>query len=244
MKKTFLIAAAVIFFAAACNTVPVQPSLDSRVKTAVETALGKPGTPVGSKLIAVKVEGNLITLNFTKEITSEGWAIFEDTFQRVSNAITDVIEGDLGREVGYTILIEGQPLNEYRASMETASWKIYTNSRFGFQLTFTDAWQGYKVFSSEGSQGVGRPTYIQFSLPTSDKSSTVINVTDEMYGYFAPLTITIYPKEIWDMMPDGQKSGWKVLGQTATDIYLTRNATSGPDNFNVAEVLTTFKLTK
>jgi len=43
----------------------------------------------------------------------------------------------------------------------TADWKTYTNSKYGFELIFPDAWKGYKVIDHD--------TQIIFELPSSEK---------------------------------------------------------------------------
>lgn len=126
---------------------------------------------------------------------------------------------------------------------ETASWKTYANSRFGFELTFTDAWKGYRTFSSEGSQGVGAPTYLEFSLLTTDKSRSVINVTDYVYGYAAPLTITIIAKD-----RSYQGTGVKITQDNDNAYYYTINNDLPNDlqqiNFEILKIISTFKFTK
>ncbi len=127
--------------------------------------------------------------------------------------------------------------------VETASWKTYKNSRFGFEITLTDAWKGYGVFSSEGSQGVGAPTYLEFSLLTTDKSRSVINVTDYVYGYAAPLTITVIAKD-----RNYQGTGVKITQDNDNAYYYTINNDLPNDlqriNFEIPKIISTFKFTK
>lgn len=126
---------------------------------------------------------------------------------------------------------------------ETTSWKTYTNSRFGFQLTLTDAWKNYKVFSSEGSQGVGAPTYLDFSLSTTDKLRSVTSVTDSIYGYAAPLKITIIAKD-----RNYQGTGIKITQDSDNAYYYTVNDNLPDDlkqiNFEIPRIISTFKLKK
>lgn len=125
---------------------------------------------------------------------------------------------------------------------EPTGWKVYTNTQFGFQLTFTDAWEGYKVFSSEGSQGVGAPTYLAFSLPTADKSSSVNNVTDNISGYAAPFTITIIAK---DRAYQGTSAR---ITQDSNNVYYYNTNKNLPKdlqgkNFEIPKIISTFKFT-
>lgn len=121
---------------------PVQNShtvtIENQIRTAVEAELAKPETSNGSKLISVKIKGNEITLDFNKQIESKGQAVFEDTFQRISNAITNINKGNTS--IGYKILIEGQPLNDYLNNQETVNWKTYANTKFGFEFKYPNSW--------------------------------------------------------------------------------------------------------
>lgn len=76
-----------------------------------------------------------------------------------------------------------------------ADGMTYQNEKYGFELTLTEAWKGYKVFSYEGSQGVGSPTFLQFAVPTVDKTKCVMQVTDEVCGYVAPFSIMVVNKD-------------------------------------------------
>lgn len=125
---------------------------------------------------------------------------------------------------------------------ETANWKTYTNSQYGFELALTDAWKGYKVFSHEGSQGVGSPTYLDFSVPTTDRSRSIINVSGSVAGYAAPLTITIIAKDV-----NYQGTGTKIAEFNDSVYYYSINTDLPSDlktiNFEIPLVISTFKLT-
>lgn len=118
----------------------------------------------------------------------------------------------------------------------------YVNSEYNFQLTLTNAWKNYKVFISQGSQGVGAPTYLEFSLITSDKSRNVMNVTDEIFGYAAPLAITIISKD-----RNYQGIGVKITEDNENTYYYTINKDLPTDlrgiNFEIPKVISTFKFT-
>lgn len=138
---------------------------------------------------------------------------------------------------------EAQQQPQATSADETANWKIYTGH--GFQLTFTDAWKGYKVFSSEGSQGVGAPDYIDFSMPTSDKTQCVQNVTDEVCGYAQIFEITIIAKD-----RNYQGTGVKITQDNDNAYYYSISISNNlPDdlqriNFEAPKVISTFKFIK
>ncbi len=110
---------------------------------------------------------------------------------------------------------------------------LYVNSDHHFQITLTNAWKGYEVVSTQGSQGIGSPTYLAFSVP------------DFRDGYEAPFTITIFEKE------DGrtyQGTGVKITEDSQNSYYYVVNEDL-PDelksiNFNIPKVISTFKITQ
>jgi len=122
---------------------------------------------------------------------------------------------------------------------ETMNGQVYAGG--GFELTLTNAWKGYKVFHSQGSNGVGAPDYYYFSMSTTDKTQAVINVTDEVYGYAAPLTITVIAKD------RKVGAGVKITEDANSAYYYSINKNLPTDlakiNFEIPKVISTFKLT-
>lgn len=212
MKKILFTSISILLLAAACNKqAQVQPvqTIDSKVQVAVETELNKSETPSGSKLLSVKVEGNKITLNFSKEIQSKGQGIFENTFQRISSAIGNgIVQGD----TEYVILIEGQPLNEYYKDQETANWKIYTNAKYGFEVKYLSSWvvkeDGPVVFRSLSYQN----RLDENSQNCSDNKEQTLCLS-EMYGE----SVT-FDAELGDR-PSNQLKGQKVFNGITFNKY-------------------------
>jgi hypothetical protein len=128
----------------------------------------------------------------------------------------------------------------------TANSITYTNSKYGFELQLTDAWKGYKVFSSQGSTGVGSPTYLAFAMPSSDKSKCVANVTDEVCGYVAPFTITVIAKDRQDNISGSTKIAEDTANAFYYNLYAHYNelpADLSKINFEIPKVISTFMLT-
>jgi len=72
----------------------------------------------------------------------------------------------------------------------SADWKIYKNTKYGFQLTLDDDWKGYQV--SEEKEG--NVILLRFYIPTT--SSKWQNPYKE--GYAAPFVISVYTPNEWD----------------------------------------------
>jgi hypothetical protein len=87
--------------------------------------------------------------------------------------------------------VYSKPYSPVATTISTANWKTYTNTKYGFTLTFTDKWQGYKV-KGETAGTSALATYRIF-VPTSSKT-----FSSEMPGYADPFVISIYKKTTYD----------------------------------------------
>lgn len=86
-------------------------------------------------------------------------------------------------------------------------WKIYKNNEFGFQLTFTDQWKGYKVKEyAPGAMASYEPNAIAaftFLMPTTDKELGRLD-----NGYYNMFSIIVFSKSGWqkETSQDGPKA--------------------------------------
>jgi len=126
-----------------------------------------------------------------------------------------------------------------------SSWKTYSDAQYGFSLVLTDAWSGYKVFTSQGSQGVGHPDFFEFAMPTTDRTQCVASMTDEVCGYTEIMRLTVYARDIWDGIGDARKFN-TFLDQNDSIVVLgDASPATLPDdlkgiNFTIPQVLSTF----
>lgn len=89
-----------------------------RIWIAVESVLasqppeGYRPIPHGVRLLDVKVEGNRVTLNFSKELLSKGTgSVLEDALHQILSPLSDVVPEIKNGE--YRILVDGVPLDKY-----------------------------------------------------------------------------------------------------------------------------------
>ncbi|MFA6423119.1 MAG: hypothetical protein WCW17_01555 [Patescibacteria group bacterium] len=84
-------------------------------------------------------------------------------------------------------------LNTNSTADETVDWKTYTNNDYGFSLTFTDAWKGYKLMPVN-LQGTVKTLYI--NVPTTDLLYASDSET-HFAGYTAPFAVSVINKYEW-----------------------------------------------
>jgi len=99
---------------------------------------------------------------------------------------------------------------------ETANWKTYINKDYNFQLTFTDAWVGYKVYKEQliNNSGV---SYI-FAVPTKDKTFSDIGVPPGYYRAFILILLDKKAVKPWD--ENGPRPKYLKSSQTM-DFYVS-----------------------
>lgn len=129
-------------------------------------------------------------------------------------------------------------------------WENYMNAQYGFELTFTDAWKGYKVFSSVGGQ-IGSPDIFSFAMPTSDLSKCHgDSMRGGVCGYVDLITLTVFDRNTWnslDHVSPPQKIGLKILGESARLIVIQKVSSSSLPvelknvDFAFPQILSSFK---
>lgn len=78
-------------------------------------------------------------------------------------------------------------------SASAATSLTYTNSTFGFTLTFPASWAGYKMKEKVFTDSV-MTYYITF--PTTDSGAVASDINDA--GYYSPFAISVYTLAQWD----------------------------------------------
>ncbi|MCX6809343.1 MAG: hypothetical protein NTZ65_01130 [Candidatus Berkelbacteria bacterium] len=71
------------------------------------------------------------------------------------------------------------------ATSETASWKNYSNTKYGFSLTFNDNWKNFQVVEA-ASNSANSVADLYVCVPT-----TSTTWTDKKTGMFCPFAITV-----------------------------------------------------
>lgn len=83
--------------------------------------------------------------------------------------------------------------NNSNVSSSSADWKAYRNDTYGFGITFTDPWVGYRLKPVDLA-GTVKTFYV--NVPTTDSLYAAEN---EMHygGYAAPFAISVINKSEW-----------------------------------------------
>jgi hypothetical protein len=74
---------------------------------------------------------------------------------------------------------------------ETADWKTYTNTKYGFKLTFVDVWKDYQVIETPSNDKFSS-AYLRVWVPTTDAS-----YSSGKKGFANPITFSIYAAANW-----------------------------------------------
>ena len=83
--------------------------------------------------------------------------------------------------------------NTSNTNSATVDWKTYTNSTYGFGLTFpNNEWENYKIKKRTDPNGI---VYIYVTLPTTDKTWNETTSADT--GYASLIGIGVYTKDQW-----------------------------------------------
>jgi len=90
--------------------------------------------------------------------------------------------------------------SEHSTKIDASDWKVYRNDEYGFELTFPERWEDYKV-GEEVSEGLAA---VAFKLKHTRHGK-----------YHIVFTIGVYPKEKWEQLQseEGPSVGTYLGGQ-------------------------------
>lgn len=119
----------------------------------------------------------------------------------------------------------------------TDSWKTYTNSEYGFTLTFGDLWKGYKVNEST-IDSASTITY-HFTMPYSGIEASETN--DE--GFYPILSVNIFTKDEYNKV----ENKGLLLGSNNSYVFTYGGSQESVETLkalqaDVTNVASTFKL--
>lgn len=126
----------------------------------------------------------------------------------------------------------------------TADWREYKNEKYGFQLTLTDDWVGYRVEEGISDSNNIEIKYLTFYLPTNES-------TPEPSGYASPMYISIQTLDDWskieEMNSDGVPMATKIF-QNETHVFAYQVWQDPPSDLvkkqiDPEQVINTFKFT-
>ena len=147
--------------------------------------------------------------------------------------------------VGAALYFQSVPKNTQSTAntsvAETSDWKTYINKEYGFQLTLTGAWKGYRVRKEINPNGI---TILEFEVPIKDKEYGMGT------GFAPPFLMAVYAKNQWGMVPkEGEPGGSDRMSKS--DIYIFTFSGGWTDSppeelkdvdFHIADLMTSFKL--
>jgi len=141
-----------------------------------------------------------------------------------------------------------EPKKEEAPKDETADWKTYTSTDYGFTLTFSDLWKGYEVKKLETDWNLDKtiPTYY-FNVPTQDKN--VVAGEYNSAGFASIFAVSVLTKSQWAAYQAGEGPKPSVeLARNDTHVFTYSQSQDRPEDTaaiyaDVKNVIKTFKLT-
>lgn len=124
------------------------------------------------------------------------WATYTDPLDYDSGSFNLVTKSNRNSNVNSNAnsnANQNRNTNNSNASNPSADWKAYRNDTYGFGITFTDPWKGYKLKPVDLA-GALKTFYV--NVPTTDPFHADEN---EMHygGYAAPFAISVFNKSEW-----------------------------------------------
>lgn len=118
----------------------------------------------------------------------------------------------------------------------------YTNSTYGFTLTFPSTWHGYKM-KEVVLTGELKTFYIE--VPTTDTSATGSSTADA--GYFSPFAISVYTPAQWQEVVNAEGPHDTLITQNSNYVFgWSRSNGIPPSDFtmsaDIATIIASFKL--
>lgn len=107
------------------------------------------------------------------------------------------------------VLLSERTQNTETDGVTTADWKKYTNSDYGFSLTFNDNWKDYELISKDAGSGALDTLYV--CIPTN---STAWN--DIKKGVFCPMAISVVKISQW--------ANYQSSNDPVTPVEIARNS--------------------
>jgi len=133
-----------------------------------------------------------------------------------------------------------QDNNQSATTNGTDDWRAYKNVEYGFEITLTDAWEGYKIKTSE-MIGLGEKN-IYFRVSTQ---STTHGYRD---GYAEPFTISVYSPSDWATLQGSEGPKPIYISQNSQYVFAYSQWQDPPEDlrnvdFGVNQIIPTFKFT-
>lgn len=130
---------------------------------------------------------------------------------------------------------------------DVSDWKIYKNTKYGFQMTFPESWKGYRLFevtTSWGSNGTATTFYI--SLPTTSKTWKEDGISS---GYASVFAMSIFSHSQWDKISVEEGPKPTYINKNSQNVFAYGYAQDSPEDLigkagDVKNIISTFKFTK
>ncbi len=129
-------------------------------------------------------------------------------------------------------------------SKSSSSDLTYTNTKYGFTLTFPATWEGYKM--KEANIAGAEITYY-INVPTTDKNATGDSTADA--GFYSPFAISVYTLSQWNDVEASDGPHDTLITKNSQYAFGWSHANGNPpSDFNLdndtAGIIASFKLSQ
>lgn len=128
----------------------------------------------------------------------------------------------------------------------TTTDSVYTNSTYGYSMTFNDKWAGYKIKTVVPTDG-SATAYLHVNLPTTSTDALwAKDGTTNLAGYASVMAINVFTPAQWAAL-DGTPGQGTKLAENAHYVFSYSRAQDFPTDLQAAAsdiptVVATFKL--
>jgi len=145
-----------------------------------------------------------------------------DQANNINKKTIDDLQSQLNK-----ITDEQKKTNEETAEEDATDEIVYKNTDYGFEITFPEGWEKYKVNkkSPSAEEDGSVLAYYYVGLPTSDKSWEEPGMNS---GYWSLFALSIYTKDQWNTMSDQEGPKPSLVAQKGNYVIGWMSAQAGP----------------
>ncbi len=149
------------------------------------------------------------SLNFNYQLPKRESRIANpaSVFCEQNGGVLEIRTSEDGGQAGYCLFPDGSECEEWayyrgeckKYKVDTSDWQTYRSEKYGFEMTFTNDWQGNMVIVCE-TKDENPLAYVQIFLPTTDSnwSDGACSPDNKIDGFATCFTISVFDTQGWN----------------------------------------------